>query len=350
MKKHTLGITAFFLICVSGCSTLATKQPDFFIVTPVQVNPTNTIEQTTSSPLNKLQITYTESKNNSTEFFAVDITCIEENNLCFGEPVLLFKTLSASSDDPNRPMGSIRGYSWSPDGDKIVLSASKDIFIGDMNTQEWENITNSPNVEEYDPKWSQDKRYIYFLACTQDDTGMGSCKLARLDLVDNTNMFLLDTIKDSIATFAFSLDGQSVVFSVSEGFDRLYKSNIDGSNIHQITVTDSEETSPSFSYDGKSIVFVRTNRPTLVANSKEIFDVVVMNSEGGEEKNLTEEFANQAFSPAFSFDGKWVAFSASDEDLNDSIYVVSIDKLVVIQVTQGNGDKVYPSWRSFYGQ
>ena len=120
--------------------------------------------------------------------------------------------------------------------------------------------------------------------------------------------------------------------------------------MHQVAITDLEETSPSFSYDGSLVVFVRTNRPVMVADSKLESDIVVQNSNWDSEKNLTDEFDDEATSPAFSFDGKWIAFDASDEDLQYNIYVVSIDHGVVIQATHGNDDKVFPSWRLFYEQ
>jgi hypothetical protein len=350
MNKLKLFIIALFLVSSSGCSALATKQSDSSSSIPAQANPTNTIETATSLPSSKLQLTFIEYKNGFTEFYAMDVDCVENDKLCFGEPTLLFKTMPASTNNPNKPMGLIDGYSWSPEGDQITLSANKDLFIGDMNTKEWKNITNSPNIEEYDPTWSQDKRYIYYLACTQDNRGMGSCKLARLDLIENTNTLLVDSIEDSIATFTVSPDNRSVVFSVSNGFDRLYRSDLDGSNVHQVTVTDLEETSPSFSYDGRSVVFVRTNRPIMVADSKLESDIIVQSSNWDSEKNLTSEFEDEATSPVFSFDRKWIAFDASDEDLQYNIYVVPIDQGVVLQVTQGNEDKVFPSWRLFHEQ
>lgn len=350
MTKLKLLLIAMFLVPASGCLALATRQPDSSAPTAVQVNLTNITETSTPLPSNKLQITFIKYKNDVTEFFAVDITCAENVKLCFGEPMLLFKTLPVSSSNPNRPMGLIDGYSWSPEGDEIVLSANKDLFIGDMTTEEWKNITNSPNVEEYDPTWSQDGRYIYYLACTQDETSMGSCKLARFDLVENTNMFLLDMVEASIATFAVSPDNQSVVFSVSEGFDRLYRSDLVGSKIEELTVTDLEETSPSFSYDGNMVAFVRTNRPVMVADSKLESDIILQNSSWNDEKNLTNEFEGEAASPAFSFDGRWIAFDVFDTDDHFNIYVASIEQGTVIQVTEGNDNEVSPSWRLFYEQ
>lgn len=324
------------------------NQPSSVIIATVQSNLITPTDTVTSMQSSKLQVTFIRNQNDYAEFFGVDVGCVENEHLCFGTPTLLFKTLPVSSNDYSKPSGRIRSYSWSPRGDKIVLSANEDLFIGDMNTQQWENVTNSPGTEEYNPQWSQDGRYIYSLACTQDVTSMGSCKLARLDLVENTKKFLLDSVESSIATFTVSPENQSVVFSVSDGFYRLYQSGFDGSNIRELTVTDLEEISPSFSSDGKLVAFVRTNRPLMIANSKLESDIILKNSNWADEKNLTDELESEALSPAFSFDGKWIAFDVFDVNNHFNIYAVSIDQGVVLPVTQGNDNKAFPSWRQFY--
>jgi Tol biopolymer transport system component len=243
----------------------------------------------------------------------------------------------------------IKGYSWSPDGGKLVLSAGKDIFTLEINKKRWENITNSLEIDEYYPQWSSTGENIYYLSCSHD-RGYGSCGLVRYTLAGKDLLALLNSIDKSIVSFAVSPNDQNIVFSVSDGFDQLYQSDLDGSNVHRVTVTDLEETSPSFSHDGQSVAYVRTNRPLMVAGSKLQSDIIVQNSNWVEEKNLTEEFENVAGAPAFSLDGKWIAFDAYDENLNYNIYVVSVGQTALIQITQGSGDKVYPSWRSFYEQ
>ncbi len=70
------------------------------------------------------------------------------NKICFDEPKLLFQSLKVPSNEQNLPKGLLTDYSWSPDGNKIALVSVGDILIGDMNTQNWTNITNSPDVDE----------------------------------------------------------------------------------------------------------------------------------------------------------------------------------------------------------
>jgi Tol biopolymer transport system component len=161
---------------------------------------------------------------------------------------------------------------------------------------------------------------------------------------------LLDSVTESIATFTVSPDNQSVVFSVSNGFDRLFQSGLDGSNIRELTATDFEETAASFSSDGRQVAFVRTNRPLMVADSKLESDIILQNSNWDNEKNLTHELDGEASSPTFSLDGKWITFDVFDVNNHFNIYVVSTDQGVVFPVTQGNDNTVIPSWRQFHEQ
>jgi TolB protein len=258
----------------------------------------------------------------------------------------LFRTSPDSSGEQNIPSGLIGDYSWSPDGEKIVLSSNSDIFVGNTSNQNWENISYSLDVDERMPVWSKDGNFIYFLSCTQNEFGMGSCKLAQSRFDGKDKLFLLEKIENSINTFAISPDGETIIFSASHGgFDRLYQSNFNGANVELITTSEVEEISPAFSPDGKRIAFVRNNNPILLADMKEISDLILRDLKTGGEKNLTDKLDETVSSPVFSIDGKWLAFTSFDDNLDANIFIVSIDEAIIHQVTQGINDKTNPSWR-----
>lgn len=293
-----------------------------------------------------VQISYLQDEDNYSNIYSVDIDCFDQNVPCVSESNLLFRTFPDSSGEQNIPSGLIGDYSWSPDGEKIVLSANSDIFIGNTSIQNWENISNSLDVDERLSVWSKDGNYIYYLACTQDEFGTGSCKLARSRSDVKDKVILLEQVEDSINTFAISPDGETIIFSAShEGYDRLYQSNPNSSNAQLITTSDMEEMSPSFSPDGKRIALVRNNSPILSADMKEVSDLILRDLKTGEEKNLTDKFDESVGSPIFSIDGKWLVFTSFDDNLDANIFIVSIDEAVILQVTQGINDKTHPSWR-----
>lgn len=344
MKKQRLVVfIAVVLVYTLGCSAKATRQPDSMLTSTVQAPPTMAEEPTLLiSPPGKLQITYAQIDGAlNTEFFAIDIACFNDDDLCFGKPTSLFKISYDAGNDSGMPSGLVTQYDWSPDGSKIALSASKDLFIGDMNTQSWANITNSPDIEEYHPEWSSDGRNIYYLSCTRE-LEYGYCKLARFDLVERETVIVLDSTDEHVDVFSVSPDGQTVVFNSARA---LYQSNFDGSEIRQITSTNSKETSPSISPDGRTVVFVRRNGPV---HTDSVSDIILRNLTSGEEWNLTEDFDAEASSPVFSPDGNWVVFEGYGSDRTYNAYILSIDRKVIIQVTRGNIDKLSPSWRLLY--
>ena len=341
------------LLWTTGCSSVVTRQSGLSSATP----PTPTIleEQPTQTqlPISRLQVTYVRETSDGVEgVYAIDVTCQTDDKLCLGDPKLLFQTSPSSSGDLSKPTGYISSYKWSPDGNKIVLSASEDIFIGDMNTQEWTNITNSAEMEEYDPKWSSDGKYIYYLSCSRE-LGYGFCRLARSTPKGEVKIDLLNLVDNSIDYFTVSPDERIVVFSApKDGFGHLYQSNLDGSEMRLITTAELEEkypaleeTYPSFSPDGGKLVFMRAYYSLPVGISKQIVDLIIRDINSGEEKNLTEELEDEAFSPVFSPEGEWIVFSAFDTNLNSNIFIVSINEGIIIQVMQGIIDKGAPSWR-----
>jgi len=341
------------LFWTTGCSSAITRQPGL----PPTAHPTPTVlkEQPTQTqmPISRLQITYVQKTSDGFDgIYAIDVTCKTDIKLCLSDPKLLFQMFPSSSSDNTKPTGSISSYDWSPDGNKIALAANNDIFIGDMNTQTWINITNSAEIEEYRPKWSSDGKYIYYLSCSHE-LGYGYCRLARVTPTGEAKIELLNLIDKSIDYYSVSPDDRTVLFSISdEGFYHLYQSNLDGSNTRPITTAESkekypalEETYPLFSPDGKKLVFVRAYYSVDAGTSKKIVDLFIRDINSGEEKDLTEELGDEAFSPVFSPDGKWILFNAYDTNLNSNIMVVSIDEGVIIDATQGIIDKGAPSWR-----
>jgi hypothetical protein len=345
-RKIKFIILVFVPLWLAGCSSMLTKTANSPSATPfasVMVH-----EQPTKILTSRTQITYIQNVGDDVDgIYAIDVTCQSSTKLCPGEPKLLFQTFPSSSNDPNKPTGLIDNYSWSPDGNQIALSANKEIFIGDMNTQEWVNITNTTKLEEYTPQWSSNGKYIYYLACSYD-LGYGVCRLARSSPTGESKTDLLRLVDYQIDDFAVSSDDASVVFSSpKDGFDNLYQSKLDGSDLRPITTAALEDKAPSLSPDARSLAFVRTNYANGGIDNEKA-DLIMKNLESGKEENLTSELDDEVFSPSFSPAGDWIAFNAYDKDLNSNIFVISINQGGILQVTQGKIDKGGPSWRQFY--
>src|SRR5690349_11398679 len=212
-----ISISLLLIVFLVGCSSL---------VVPLQST-------------DQLQITYIENQQNSGSLYAVDITCQSSVKVRTGEPVLLFQTLNVPNSAQAEPKGLLTDYSWSPTGKDIVLVSAGDLLISSMtpNVKKWVNITNSPHADEWEPKWSSDGSLIYYIECLRDLLGSCAPKLARFDRFGNNKFYLLSNVNASIDSYDVSPDDREVIYTSTDkqGYEQVYKANLDGTNIHQLT-------------------------------------------------------------------------------------------------------------------
>lgn len=307
----------------------------------------STAESISSPPAHQLQITYAENQESAGSLYAVDINCLSSIKVCAGEPVLLFQTLTISNTVQEEPKGVLTDYSWSPSGKEIVLVSERDVLIGSISSDatKWVNITNSPDIDEWQPKWSSDGNFIYYIECLDDSSGMCNPKLVRLDRFGKNKLYLLSKQDTSMTSYDISPDGQEIIYTATatEGYEQIYKASLDGTEIRQLTFGDFDNTSPSFSPDGKEIIFVRSNRLEYI-DTKPEFDIVLRELETGVEKNLIEEHAGDAYAPVFSPDGEWIAFTIWDSNLTHNVLLLSLDHRSLLQLTKEN-EGTFPVWR-----
>ncbi len=100
--------------------------------------------------------------------------------------------------------------------------------------------------------------------------------------------------------FDVSPDGKRIVFSAADG--DLYLFQLETQRVDRLTSTEETESSPAFSPDGRSVV-ISTSRPKSYESELAILDV-----ESKRVRVLTEPKDACDISPAFSRDGKRIAF------------------------------------------
>ena len=145
-------------------------------------------------------------------------------------------------------------------------------------------------------------------------------------------------------------EAQAQIAFVSDrvGNPELYVMNIDGSNQRRLTNHPARDYSPAWSPGGKRIAFVsrafefdgevhfRGGRPSA--------EIYVMDADGDNLQNLTLS-AGRDFSPAWSPDGKRIAYASDrDERFNYEIYVMDADGGNLQNLTNQPLDDRDPSW------
>jgi|GEM_PF-2338591 len=109
----------------------------------------------------------------------------------------------------------------------------------------------------------------------------------------------------------------------------IFTMNADGSNPVRLTNNNVVDTSPSFSPDGKKIVFTSKRD----GNS----EIYVMNNDGSNPTRLTNNNIND-FSPSFSPDGKKIVFDKRISEYISKIYIMNDDGSNQEELTAGNSN------------
>ncbi len=176
--------------------------------------------------------------------------------------------------------GQLKGLSalsWSPSGSEIAFEAynfgevpanqvNREIYVLDLQTGTYRNITNDPADDEH-PSWSPDGSRLIFASSRQ---GGGVFVMA----ADGSGVTRLA----SGASPDWSPDGSRIVYGLD---GEIFTMNADGSGQTQLTVSPGRDISPNWSPDGSMIVFDSERD-----GNEEIY---VMNADGSNQTRLTND-------------------------------------------------------------
>jgi len=247
----------------------------------------------------------------------------------------------------------VRDPQISPDGGWVAYTVStvdsaKDKSDNDVWMTSWDGattirVTSSPESEST-PRWSPDGRYLAFLSGRQEGKG------AQIWLLDRRGgeAQRVTQLRGGVSEFAWSPDSKRMILVVDEETDSIarkdtadhktpkpivinrynFKRDVAGylgSKRSHLSLFDVEtkksetltsglddDGSPSWSPDGRMIAFVRG--PVAEPDRSRDDDVYVIEARAGASpKRLTDFIGPDGGRPAWSPDGKWIAFFRGDE-------------------------------------
>jgi TolB protein len=252
-----------------------------------------------------------------------------------GEP-LNTSDLFVMNADGSGQRALVRGSSatWSPDGRRIAFHASAsgtgqpispnpgsattdaDIFIVNVDDllagrARPENITNNPAAVDDDADWSPDGRQIVFTSHASTDKADNHVT-AEIYVVSadekGTPARLTNNTEEERAP-TWSPDGKRILFACRRGDSaqpggnptfELCVMNADGSGLRQLTHNAVPELTPSWSPDGRQILF---HRPL---GGRGHFQLFVINEDGTHETQLT-------FPPGLNSFAHWSAIRSGGQ-------------------------------------
>ena len=282
------------------------------------------------------QIAFSSNREGNWEIYVMDVDGENQQNLS-----------NNPSDD--------RDPSWSPDGKRIVFLSNRDgfkhgliityeVYVMRTDGGNQQRLTENPG-HEWDPSWSPDGKRIAF---TSDRDGRFNYEIYVMDADRQNEQRLTENPDgDDDRHPSWSPDGERIVFSARRDghFENkfgityeIYVMDADGGNQQRLTENRKNDWYPSWSPDGKRIVFASDGKGEL-----QNFEIYVMDADGQNERRLTKNRQNDR-DPSWSPDGKRIAF-ASYRKGDAEIYVMNVNGKNLQNLTNNpHHDDINPAW------
>ncbi|MFQ5921757.1 MAG: protein kinase [Anaerolineales bacterium] len=245
----------------------------------------------------------------------------------------------------NLPDGACQPF-WAPDGQALVFTSpcagSQETYPGaglwilDMENLQPQPLQTTPGGD-YDPSWSPDGERIAFAS---ERGGRPQIYSTNLDGSEVEN--LSDNFAREVQPM-WSPQRTALLFvSYRRGNAQLWSMSDDGENDQRFGFGDTEDTHAAWSHDGQLVVFQRSisGVPRLMASQFEDrgipdFRVCQQAPYGG----------HPMAEPAFSPDDRWLAIETWPDGINHNIAIMTTNCTSVTQLTLSPAEDFDPAWR-----
>ncbi len=218
---------------------------------------------------------------------------------------------------------------WSPDGRRIAFLRATGsyrhhryhLYVMNADGSGLRNLMQIAAVAYFSshPVWSPDGQTIYSGRYLISTDGSGARKLPYIPLIavwspDGRQIAF-------VGNRATGLPGPGAAGSKDDS--EIYVMNADGSGTRRLTHNLGNDGAPAWSPDGRKIAFQSKRRAVRGVVGGRSGEIYVMNADGSGKRNLTRNPANDS-SPSWSPDGRRIAF-VSNRDGRPEAYVMNAD-------------------------
>jgi Tol biopolymer transport system component len=162
---------------------------------------------------------------------------------------------------------------------------------------------------------------------------------------DGSEMIQLTNGEFSESTPSWSPDGKQIVYSYADGgTTTIYIMASDGKNSHILIKEPVLDWNPSWTPNGKKIAFVsmRDDSAPWTCKKNCNAEIYIMDSDGSNIDRLTNS-PNYDFYPSWSPDGEKIVFT-SERDGNYEIYIMDRNGYNQVRLTNNDSEDIQPSW------